>query len=71
MKVNDNVNENYYYDGSIIGETLKARQAYAALRELRDEEITRENEGLMKLKRGLKKGLMGKKTPLAGGALRG
>ena len=22
MKVNDNVNENYYYDGSIIFETL-------------------------------------------------
>lgn len=27
MKVNDNVNENYYYDGDIIGETSKARQA--------------------------------------------
>ena len=24
MKVNDNVNENYYYDRSIIGETLTA-----------------------------------------------
>ncbi|PAN78206.1 hypothetical protein CIW69_08550 [Enterobacter cloacae] len=26
-KVNDNVNENYYYDRSIIGETLAAKQA--------------------------------------------